>query len=245
MRRSNWFVTTLLCCLFGCCVVGLGGQKQCRRHPVQGALRVGGQSRSTTLDVYEYDNQELLKDHVLDENVFSLEYGLTDAVFISARVGSMSWDQGLRGEFEAGSAWGIGLGAELPVYDFPDSDFSISAGLDFFYDHASPDPIEPAVGDPFEAEVEWWETSGSAICSWRDMVFGFSGLRYTQVDLTYTHDSNRGTRRGGFQEDSPLSFFVGAGVFWKNFVAQAQWQLFGNEGYEFGVYYNLELGAGL
>jgi hypothetical protein len=147
----------------------MGASTYSEKHPAAGMLRVGGQLRSTTLDVYEYDNQDLLKDHVLDESVFSLEYGLTDAVFISARVGSMSWDQGRRGEFEAGSAWGIGLGAELPVYDFPDSEFSVSAGLDFFYDHASPDPIQPPVGDLFEGEIEWWETSGSAICSWQDI----------------------------------------------------------------------------
>ncbi|MBT3192226.1 MAG: hypothetical protein HN341_06695 [Verrucomicrobia bacterium] len=214
-------------------------------HPSSGDLRLGLQRRALELDMYEYDNQEMSNGGSLDQEAFVLEYGLADYLYLSLRLGRMSWDTtpGAGGRFDAGDAWGLGVGSVIPVDAWTCGDFSFDLGWSFYYDHATPDDRNKASSLPDSAEIEWWQTSGAAYSKWRN-VCGYLGGRYTQVDLTYTHPAGTGgTRRGGFQEDKPFNLFVGAGAtFFDALVLRAEWQFTDIEAYELSIYYSLPLG---
>ena len=239
--------TTALClslCLATCHLAGAAAPiSACR--PAAGHLRIGAQVRGLELDAYEYDNREIAENTALEQENLILEYGLTDSLFVALRFGTISWDPDADDgrNFDEGTGWGFGVGGAVPVYAPADSDFSVAIGWDFFYDHAEPDPLNRANGDVIYGDVEWWQTSLAGHCTWRNLC-GYLGTRYTQVDLTYTHDSRAGIRRGGFQEDEPVNFFAGAGAtFFDAIVLRGEWQFTDIEVYEVSLYYNLPLGG--
>jgi hypothetical protein len=242
---ANRTTVVLLGVCLGLCRAAASASPASGCRPAAGHLRVGAQVRGLELDAYEYDNREIVDNNGLDQENLLLEYGVTDYLFVAFRFGTIGWDPAADGgrRFGEGTGWGIGIGGAVPLYAPTHSDVSIAAAWDFHYDQAVPDDMHRTAGDVFEGEVEWWQTSGAAHCTWRNLC-GFAGARYTQVDLTYTHDSRAGTRRGGFEEDEPLGFFVGGGAtFFDAFVLRGEYQFAGVEAYALTFAVNLPLGG--
>jgi len=210
--------------------------------PQRGHVRVGGFLRPMTLDTHEYDNRERMQDSELDYKALQIQYGVTDALYVAVRRGAVSWrpNPDSPEQFDDGAAWGAGIGGAVPVYRAAADELALDIGWDFHYDRGQPDDIVRP-GGSFEADVEWWR-AGVALYGGYGMFHGFAGLRYSQVDLTYTHGSARGRRRGGFQEADPWGGVIGGGVFWPNgFVLQAEIALGNTSGYEVALMYDFGL----
>jgi hypothetical protein len=211
--------------------------------PLRGHVRVGGFLRPSTLDTDEYDNSQRIQDSELDYEALQIQYGLTDALYVALRRGMVSWvpDPDSPEHFDDGTAWGAGIGGAVPVYRADGDGVDCDIGWDFQYDRGRPDSITRRDGSVFDAEAEWWRT-GIALYGGYQIFHGFAGLRFSQVDLTYTHDSARGRRRGGFQESEPWGGVIGGGVSWPNgFVLQGEVALGNISGYQLTLMYDFGL----
>jgi hypothetical protein len=214
--------------------------------PQKGHVRAGIFLRSTTLDVYEYDNQDVIEESDIDYNAMQLQYGVSDAFAVSLRYGMVSWRPNPRSSenFEDGTAWGLGISGAIPVYRPRTDGVAFDVGWDFQYDDVSFDSIVRWDGAPFGAEADWWRAEIGVHGAYQ-IYRGFVGLRYSEFDLRYTHPGERGLRRGGFQEDSPWGGVIGAGVFWPNgILLQTELMVGDVSGYEFAILYDVSLPEG-
>ena len=184
---------------------GIGGTLPQAHH-----VSVRAVTGSSDLEIYEYDNRGEGTSAV-SERFIELGYGLTDNLAVMARYGSMEWDPEARsgGIYPHGPSWGVGAHLSLPLW-FNDQ-VDLSAEWAISYTYGDPGDRRRGSGDIFAGEVEWWQSCLAGVCQWR-CVQGYAGVRYSQVDLVYTHDSNEGIRRGGYEEESPINFFGGARV---------------------------------
>jgi len=214
--------------------------------PQQGHLRLGGFLHPVALDVDEYDNRIRVKDSDLDYEGLEIQYGLTEALHMSIRYGLVSWrpDSEAPERFDNGIAWGIGLGGTVPVRRADHAGIDCDLGWAIAYDRGQPDAVTRLDGAVFDAELEWWHAD-LLLAGGYDQFYGFAGLRYTQMDLTYTHDSSRGRRRGGFQEADPWGGVVGGGIVWQNgVVLQGEVPLGNIDGYKLALMVDIGLPEG-
>jgi len=157
-------------------------------------------------DVYEYDNKENFES-TLRSRFVQLAYGLAPHVCVEGRLGQMYWDpqDPHHGVFDYGFAWGLGLRASFPILP----SHGISLGWSLAYNHADPDDRTRDDRLVFSGEIEEWQTSADIEKTWKDLMI-YTGVRYSQVDLVYRHDSAYGERQGGFEEDNAFGVFFGS-----------------------------------
>lgn len=211
--------------------------------PSRGHVRIGGLLQAATQDTFEYDNRDLIKDSEHDYHALQIQYGVTDAFYVSLRRGTASWKPNPDSveTFDDGVVWGGGIGVMVPLYQAPRDAITVDVGWDFHYDSERFDAMESRTGTRFDGEATWWQT-GITFYGGYQIYHAFAGLRYSQLDLTYTHDSARGRRRGGIQEHDPWGGIIGGGVCWPNGVVLQTEVFVGNRsGYALALMYDFAL----
>ncbi len=209
-------------------------------RPSAGDVAIRAYQGDSEIEIYEYDNRGA-GDSELSERFVELGYGITDYFTIMGRIGEMEWDplSSNGGIYEYGSAWGLGANLGIPVWANDQVSTFVEWGAS--YNKGDPGSRRRRGGDIFEGEIEWWQTSIGGVCRWM-IVDAYAGLRYSQVDLVYTHGSSEGIRRGGLEEDSPVNSFVGLRVnIWNGLAAYIEKQSGSVEGTFYGISYNLPL----
>ncbi|RKX31238.1 MAG: hypothetical protein DRP22_04055 [Verrucomicrobia bacterium] len=163
-------------------------------------------------DVYEYDNRGS-GEADLEGRFLAVSVPVGHGIALEGEVGQESWDphskHGL--DYDAGTAWGVGATALLPLTARQpgQSVFQrIFLGWAVRYRRAEPDSdFRRDVRQKFDPEVEEWQVSCGLVSRYRAGSVGL-GLRYSQVDLAYSHPERDRKREGGFEEDEPWGLFL-------------------------------------
>ncbi|HIE10678.1 MAG TPA: hypothetical protein EYP62_03630 [Kiritimatiellae bacterium] len=180
-----------------------------QNHPAV-AVRFTSESR----DVYEYDNREA-GEADLQGRFVAISVPVGQAVALEAEVGQEAWDphseHGL--DYGWGTAWGVGAAAVLPL---PAGEWGRAAFPSLFlgwavrYRRAEPDKdYRRDLQQYFSPEVDEWQISCELVGRLRTASLGL-GIRYSQVDLVYSHEGAYGRREGGLEEDHPWGLFLDA-----------------------------------
>lgn len=161
-------------------------------------------------DVFEYDNREGAKAD-LEGQFVEICWPIGNGVALEGELGRQSWDphseHGLN--YDAGTAWGLGVAAILPLQISPQAVFSQwLLGWAVRYRYGEPDSdYRRDVHQEFAPETEEWQVSCELIGCLPHGRLGVGG-RYSQVDLRYSHPDDYGKREGGFEEDTPWGIFL-------------------------------------
>jgi len=209
--------------------------------PKKGRFSASFITSRSKFDVYEYDNRATSSDNELDEQFLQFSYGLTDYLGASARIGRMGWDPNSPngGKYDSGSAWGIGVHTSVPL-PHPNPDLALRLGWVFSYNRGTPDNRTRNTGDIFKGEIKEWLTAVDLSCAW-NRILGYGGIRYSQVDLIYTHDAHDGVRRGGNEEEDPINLFLGARIrILEDLFFRLEWDFVGVSGLNAALTYEFD-----